>query len=109
MNIFTAEHPLCAQPSCFDRDHYPILSLACRAVVSALLVAPVLYGIVLLLAFTDDVQCTDEPPFPQSWTELVWGAGAVFLLCVILAFVLVLIARLVGGYSGNRKIGKRTT
>jgi hypothetical protein len=94
MNRFVAEHPMASQPSCFDAKEYPKLSFVYSAFVVALVFTPFIYGFPLYSALTDEVQCTDEPPFPQSWTDFICEVGSVFLLCLICASLFVASYRL---------------
>jgi hypothetical protein len=88
MNIFTTDHPLVSQASCFDARKHPWISLLCRANVLALILTPLVYGFILYDAFTDGVECTDEPPFPGSWTEFLLAGAAVLVFCFVCALLL---------------------
>jgi hypothetical protein len=88
MNIFTTDHPLVSQTSRFDAGKRPWISLLCSASVLALILTPLVYGFILYDAFTDGVECTDEPPFPGSWTEFLLAGAAVLVFCFVCASLL---------------------
>jgi hypothetical protein len=89
MNVFTTDHPLVSQPSCFDTKERPWLSFVSSTSVLALILTPLVYGYLLYCAATDGVECTDEPPFPGSWAEFLVGGAAVFVFCLFCALLLV--------------------
>ena len=89
MSTFTTEHPLVSQPSWFDAKDHPALSFASNSILLELILAPWAYGCVLYGALMDEVQSTDVPPLPGSWTELLFEVGFVFVFCLICATLLV--------------------
>lgn len=65
MNVFVTDHPLVAQPSCFDAKAHPVLSFLCRVQVVALVLCPVFIGIVWFA-----MSAADSPDVPApSWTD----------------------------------------
>jgi hypothetical protein len=89
MNIFTTDHPLVSQSSCFDAREHPWISFLSTTSVLALILTPLVYGFILYDAFTDGVECTDEPPFPGSWPEFLLAGAAVLVFCFVCALLLV--------------------
>lgn len=64
----------------------------------ALIFTPIVYGYGLYLELTDDVQCTDDPPLPQTWAEFVFEISVVFLICLVCACLLVFFWRFFSWY-----------
>lgn len=95
MNVFTTDHPMVSQPSCFDARAHPWSSYFWSVVVLAGILTPFLYGFVLYSDMHDAFEIGSETaPFPTSLTEFAAGAGASFLCCLMLAVVLVSVYRL---------------
>lgn len=79
------------QPSLSER--WPKLSFVCSSLFLALILTPFVYGYVLYSAVTDEVQCTDDPPLPETWADFRWEISFVFLLCLCCACFFVLLYR----------------
>src|SRR5215469_18046316 len=91
MEVFTTEHPLASRTSWSER--WPKLSFACSTVFLALIFTPCVYGFLLYLQSTDEVQCTDDPPWPQTQSDFIWGISVIFLIGLLCACSLVLLYR----------------
>jgi len=87
MNVFTTDHPLTTQKSCFDGDANPWLSYVCQVLVLALGLLPVAAGLILYLIATDEDYGPPEAP-----------PGVIEFLLVISAYCLLLAIFCVAGY-----------
>jgi len=101
MNIFSTDHPMVSQPSCFDAKAYPWRSFFCNVVVLALIFTPLLYGCAVYSAVSDDVQCTDDPRlqmFFGSWAIFGSSVCVTFAFCFVCAVLTVSVYRLLAWY-----------
>src|SRR5262245_3505832 len=93
MNLFTTDHPMTTQVSCFDERKRPWLSFVWNSTCLALILTPLFYGCVLFFAFTDPVQSTEDISFLNSWIEFLSGLGVVFIFSLVCASLLVSVYR----------------
>jgi hypothetical protein len=97
MGIFTTDHPLASQPSCFDAKAHPIVSYICQAFATALVLLPFVCGYVLYSAFTDPgPECTDFPPITETdpGRFIVFSVVGSFAFCLICALLMAFLFRL---------------
>src|SRR6516165_3262283 len=91
MNVFTTDHPLTTQTSCFDRKAYPWLSFWFQGLVLALALLPFAAGLILYLIATDDCY----GPLEDSPGLIDFGI-AILVYCLLLGFLCVAGFRLSG-------------
>jgi TRAP-type C4-dicarboxylate transport system permease small subunit len=94
MNVFTTDHPMTSQTSCFDTKQHPWLSFILRVLTIAIFFTPLVYGYVLYCAAADDVQGTDDSPLPESWADFILSIAVTFVFCFFCAFLIVSAYRL---------------
>ena len=99
MNVFTTDHPMASQPSCFDAREYPWASFFYRILVVALLLLPLLAGFVLYSIGNDDAVTPEDSP--GSVLEFITG---VFALSLLLAFGIVLAYRLLAWHFQKKRL-----
>jgi hypothetical protein len=91
MSIFTTDHPLTSQPTLFDKRAFPVLSFVCSVFVAALIFTPlILAGLYFYLISDIGAEAT---PFPDPWFDLAVGIGVSFVIGIICASPVVLLAR----------------
>jgi hypothetical protein len=105
MNVFSADHPMVSQPSCFDAKAYPWSSLFFSVLVFAVALTPLLYGYIWYSAINDAFEIGSETdPFPGSWAEFFGGVGVVFVFCCFCAFLIISAYRLLAGHFRSKQI-----
>lgn len=83
MNVFTTDHPLVAQPSCFDAKENPLLSYLARVILAAFILCPLLLGVAWLALASGESPEVPEP----AWTD-VFVVAVGFVTCLpVLAIV----------------------
>jgi hypothetical protein len=92
MNVFTTDHPMASQPSCFDAKAHPVLSYFGGVVLLALLFWPLMLFGLYEYAMTD---IGADNPFPEPGWALLMGSILAFVLSLISACPLLLVYRLV--------------
>jgi hypothetical protein len=75
MNVFTTDHPMVAQPSCFDAKKNPFVSFCCSAFIIALILCPLFLGVTWLA-----VHVRESPDVPEpSWTDSIFDVVGLML------------------------------
>jgi len=99
MNVFSTEHPMASQPSCFDAQEYPWASFFCSILVVALLLWPLLAGFVLYSIGNDDAATPEDSP-----DSVLGFISAVFTLSLLLAFGVVSAYRLLRWHFQRKQL-----
>jgi len=99
MNVFTTDHPMASQPSCFDPQEYPWASFFYSILVVALLLLPLLAGFVLYSIGNDGAVTPEDSP--DSVLEFITG---VFALSLFLAFGIVSAYRLLRWHFQRKQL-----
>ena len=99
MNVFTTDHPMASQPSCFDAQKYPWASFFYRILVVALLLLPLLTGFVLYSIGNDDAVTPEDSP-----DSVLGFMSAVFTLSLLLAFGIVSAYRLLRWHFQKKRL-----
>ena len=97
MNVFTTDHPLASQPSCFDAQEYPWRSFFCSIVVLALVLLPLLAGLALYLIASDEMFTQEDLP-----PSVIGFIAVVFAWCLFLALGCVSAYRLLAWHFQKR-------
>ena len=92
MNVFTTDHPIVSQTSCFDRRAHPALSFVCTVFAIAFGLFPALFGWVLYEYGQSDF--TETTGDQLTFEEVLILAGVIFLFCGLCAAAIVSIYRL---------------
>src|ERR1700722_6835343 len=104
MNPFCAEHPMASQPSMLDAKAYPVLSCFCRSFILALVLTPVLFGLMLFSDLRNAYEIGAEiNPIPGTLLELALAMGEIFSFCLLFALGLFLLYRLTRGAARWRR------
>ena len=102
MNLFTTDHPMQSQTSCFDRKAHPVLSFVCTQLAIAFMVFPLLFG----WLFYELRDFPDETGDQLTSNEVLMLAGLVFVFCSLCAAAIVGIYRLIGRFVRVSRQGK---
>jgi hypothetical protein len=101
MNVFTTEHPLASQASCFDPWRHPVFSYWCSLLVAALALLPLVLWLGLYALANDDAPSTDDH---TTLTDLLMGTAVSFGFCLLCAFVIVSVHRLLTWRWGKKRL-----
>ena len=97
MNVYTTDHPMASQSSCFDAKEYPWRSFFCSIVVLALVLLPLLAGLALYLIASDEMFTQED--LPPSVIEFI---ATIFAWCLFLALGCVSVYRLLAWHFQTR-------
>jgi hypothetical protein len=95
VNLFTTDHPIVSQTSCFDRKAHPVLSFVCTAFAIVLGLFPALFSWA-----TYELRDFPETTGDQlTFDEVLMGAGLIFVFSCFCATTIVSLHRLVARFK----------